>query len=68
LEEDFLSLSRFYQNGDQQYVVGLFSPWQRFRRWLPVRELGAVQGTQTRNLRALIRVKERAASATGTRP
>ena len=25
----------FYQNGDRQYVVGLFSRWQRFRRRLP---------------------------------
>ena len=39
-----------------------------FRAGCRVRELGAVQGAQTRNLRALIQVKEHAASATGTRP
>jgi hypothetical protein len=33
-----------------------------------VRELGAVQGAQTRNLRAPVEVKEHAVSATGLRP
>jgi len=33
-----------------------------------VGELGAMQGAQTRNLRALMQLKEHAASATGRRP
>ena len=68
MEEDILSWVDFSKTEINDMCSAYFQRGNGSGVAAEVGELGAMPGAQTRNLRALMQVKEHAASATGRRP